>query len=77
MGDNINVLALVPIVSADMMQFSIVYRAATLEIIGTTIDTTGNSEESRQRQPKSCGIWNAGVFPYRDRSLTKNIPMGA
>ena len=35
MGDNINVLALVPIVSADMMQFSIVYRAATLEIIGT------------------------------------------
>ena len=54
MGDNINVLALVPIVSADMMQFSIVYRAATLEIIGTTIDTTGNSEASRQRRLRAA-----------------------
>ena len=54
MGDNINVLALMPIVSADMMQYSIVYRAATLEIISTAMDTTGYSAASRQRRLKAA-----------------------
>ena len=48
MGDNITVHAVVPMVSADMMAFNVVYRAATLEIIGATMDTTGQSEAFRQ-----------------------------
>ena len=48
MGDNITVHAAVPMVSADMMQFNVNYRAATLEIIGTMMDTTGQSEAFRQ-----------------------------
>ena len=48
MGDNITVHAAVPMVSADMMQFNVNYRAATLEIIGATMDTTGQSEAFRQ-----------------------------
>ena len=48
MGDNITVHAVVPVVSADMIQFNVTYRAATLEIIGTMMDTTGQSEAFRQ-----------------------------